>query len=74
MPGNLRDDMKARIEQLLKAPESDIMTITRIKIDEPEPARIHASVICEKCGERVMETRVRELNGKQFCIPCAENE
>jgi formylmethanofuran dehydrogenase subunit E len=71
MPENLGNNMKARLEHLLKAPESDIMTITRVKIDEPEPARIHASVICEKCGERVMETRVHVKEGKKLCIPCS---
>ena len=71
MPENLGDNMKTRLEQLLKAPESDIMTITRVKIDEPEPARIHTSVVCEKCGERVMETRVRVKEGKKLCIPCS---
>ena len=68
-----RDDRQARIEQLLKAPDSGLMDITGVKMNEPEPARIHRSVICERCGERVMETRVREKDGKKMCIPCAES-
>ena len=68
---NIREDRNTRIEQLLKASESDLMTISQVKIDEPEPARIHASVICEMCGERVMETRVRVVDGKNICIPCS---
>ena len=27
--------------------------------------------ICESCGEGVMETRTRQVDGKSICIPCA---
>jgi len=30
------------------------------------------TVICEFCGEGVMETRTRKIKGKTACIPCAE--
>lgn len=44
------------------------------EIDEPMPAkaRIHASIKCRRCGEGVMETRVRCYDGKELCPPCFE--
>jgi formylmethanofuran dehydrogenase subunit E len=38
----------------------------------PHPARIRPSIACESCGEPVMETRIRQLNGKNLCIPCSQ--
>ncbi len=37
----------------------------------PERARISASLVCEVCGEEVMETRIRRAGGRSACIPCA---
>lgn len=36
----------------------------------PRRARIHASVVCARCGEATMETRVRRLDGQELCLPC----
>ncbi len=36
----------------------------------PQRARIHASVICARCGEGAMETRIRRLGGRELCPPC----
>jgi formylmethanofuran dehydrogenase subunit E len=66
---NDREGMK---NYILEADESDIVTIRNVTIDEPEPAEILESVDCEICGEKVMETRIRELNGNRVCIPCSE--
>ena len=60
------------IEYLLRADESEILTLETVKIKEPEQARIHKSVKCDACGENVMETRIRDIKGKKVCIPCAE--
>lgn len=44
------------------------------EIHEPAPgmARIHASIPCARCGEGVMETRVRRYEGNELCLPCFE--
>jgi formylmethanofuran dehydrogenase subunit E len=39
----------------------------------PQKARILSSLICEKCGESVMESRTRRLQDQTLCIPCFEN-
>ena len=71
----LGDDPQARevfTRWLQDAPDEDIMDIQEVPIPEPELARIHQAVSCAVCGELVMETRVRVLNGKKLCIPCAD--
>jgi formylmethanofuran dehydrogenase subunit E len=38
----------------------------------PKMARILAPMVCESCGETVMETRTRHFGGQLLCIPCFE--
>jgi formylmethanofuran dehydrogenase subunit E len=71
-PARLRKDKKAFAEFILKAPEQELIKVTEVTIDTPEAARIRNSVICEGCSEPVMDTRVREIEGRRLCIPCAE--
>lgn len=72
VPKNVRKNRDQLINWLLSAPEEEVVSLKEVKIDEPEPARIMNSVECAFCGESVMETRTREINGKLACIPCAE--
>jgi len=55
---------------ILKADESELMTITPVSSPPPEEAKIHGSVRCAVCGEKFMASRGREKNGKIVCIPC----
>ncbi|MDT8420171.1 MAG: FmdE family protein [Desulfuromonadales bacterium] len=72
VPQELRSDRPARIKKILSADEPDLVSITRMTIAEPEPARIMDSQPCAGCGERVMSSRLQERDGKQLCIPCRE--
>jgi formylmethanofuran dehydrogenase subunit E len=72
VPESIRINRDQFINWLLTAAEEEIVSLREAHIDEPEPARIINSVVCEFCGEGVMETRTREINGKTACIPCAE--
>jgi formylmethanofuran dehydrogenase subunit E len=38
----------------------------------PQMARLIAPMVCESCGETVMETRTRHFGGQLLCIPCFE--
>jgi formylmethanofuran dehydrogenase subunit E len=71
-PEGLRNDRDAFSKWLLSAPQEDILSLERVSIPEPELARIRSSVLCAICGESVMESRVRQLNGRPVCIPCRE--
>ena len=71
---SLREDREVFIKWLLEADEAEIVSLHPVTIEEPEKARIMASVICEKCGEPVMESRTSLQQGKKICIPCSEKE
>jgi formylmethanofuran dehydrogenase subunit E len=68
------DDRQQWIEWLLAAPEEEVVQIEDISMPAPEYARIRRSATCARCGERMMETRTRLLEGEVVCIPCAERE
>ena len=38
------------------------------------PAKIRKSIPCAFCGEKVMESRITQLDGKPACIPCCEQQ
>ena len=57
---------------ILKADEKEIFTATPVSSPPPDEATIRSSVRCAMCGEKFMESRGREKNGKILCIPCFE--
>ncbi len=59
---------------ILKAAEQEIMQITPVAAPPPGEARIHGSVRCAACGEKLMESRARVKKGRIVCIPCFEKE
>jgi formylmethanofuran dehydrogenase subunit E len=71
MPEELRDDREARIRWILSAPEADVVSCCEVTVDVPPRAQLHHSLPCAACGEPVMETRLREVDGRLLCIPCA---
>lgn len=74
IPDNIRENRAKLTEWILSAPEESIVSVTSVTVAEPEPARIRKSIPCSFCGESVMETRVRNVNGMPACIPCAEKQ
>ena len=61
-----------KINLILTAPEKDTVQIEEINIPEPEYSRIFATVLCDSCGESVVENKTRMLDDKIVCIPCYE--
>lgn len=55
---------------LLEIDPEELFDVQPVDADPPAQARIHASVPCAACGENVMETRVRRLDGRELCQPC----
>lgn len=72
IPADVAGDRAARTEFILHAPPEQVLTLSEVTINEPERARSRPSVRCDRCGEEVMETRLREVDGQSLCIPCAE--
>jgi len=55
--------------------EADLVDLFEIKtpVDPvPNMVRILAPMVCESCGETVMETRILHFGGQLLCIPCFE--
>lgn len=65
-----REAHHARARDILARDPNDLFTVTELSEPPPLPARIHASIPCEACGEATMETRVRRLRGRELCQPC----
>jgi len=62
-----------RIEFILNASAEDLLEIRDVKIELPPSAEIRRSVICEICGEPVMDTRTVERDEKIICLDCAND-
>lgn len=73
VPRELRDDRPARIKKILTAAEQELVSVTRINIPAPAPARIMESEPCARCGERTMTSRLQTIDGNKVCRPCREN-
>jgi formylmethanofuran dehydrogenase subunit E len=72
--GKLWQKTRAAISKRIM--EADLMDLFEIKrpVDPvPKMARILAPMVCESCGETVMETRTRHFGGQLLCIPCFES-
>jgi formylmethanofuran dehydrogenase subunit E len=72
IPEDLRDDRNALARWILTVPAAKILSVERVSIPEPEPARIMDSIPCAFCGEDVMASRIRQWQGNPTCIPCCE--
>ena len=67
-----RELHEARARALLELPPEQLFKVEEVQAQPPRKARIHASLPCARCGENVMETRVRRFGGQQLCQPCFE--
>ncbi len=74
IPQSWKDDREKFTQWLLNAPLAEFLVVETVDMTDPEPARIFESIICESCGEGVMETRTRQMDGRTMCIPCAIKE
>lgn len=61
-----------KLRAVLEAPDDELLSVTRGPVELPPVARIHPSVTCAACGEKVMEPRARLRDGKVLCLPCSE--
>jgi formylmethanofuran dehydrogenase subunit E len=57
-------------ERLLALDLDDMFDVIPIVDGMPRPARILKSLVCEQCGESVMESRTRRFGGRTLCILC----
>ncbi len=58
----------------LQVPTQEQFKIEHTSVSLPDQAPIFQSVACSVCGESVMETRIRVMDGKPMCIPCSNRD
>jgi formylmethanofuran dehydrogenase subunit E len=74
IPEGLQENRSDFTRWILSATNDSILSVTPISIPKPEPARIMDSILCEFCGESVMESRIKQQHDKPACIPCYEKQ
>lgn len=57
---------------LLSAPFEEIFHLREPSFDMPHMAHRLPTIVCEDCGEGVMASRIRAVDGHRLCIDCAE--
>ena len=70
----LTESRAARTRRIMEADLKELFIVKPVEKPVPKKARVLASLTCEKCGEKTMETRTRRINGQTLCIPCFEVE
>ncbi len=56
--------------EILTRPLEEIFTVTSVDVTLPEPARIEPSIVCAKCGEPTMASKLVERGSQQICQDC----
>ncbi len=64
----------AKVRHILEMDERELMKVARLKEKLPPEAEIYRSLICDGCGEKVAEPKVRVKDGRLLCIPCMEGK
>ena len=70
LPEAVRADRTTSVDWILAAPQDALLTVRRVRLDPPAHAVLRHSVVCDACGERVMETKTHTVDGQTLCIPC----
>ncbi len=64
------DWRQEKIDYILNAPMEDLFDVQDEEIEIPPTAEIRKSVLCDNCGEPVMETRTVVRDGRTICLDC----
>ena len=68
----VQDRKKRKMKLVLEAEDAELFRVEEVALKMPAPAKIHQSMSCSRCGEKVMEPRLRQAGGEKLCIPCSE--
>ena len=60
------------IQLILNSQDEDFAKLEEVKIEIPPKAQLHENIICDAYGETAMETRIKLIDGKKYCLPCAD--
>jgi formylmethanofuran dehydrogenase subunit E len=59
-----------KIKAILKARDEELFMVKKERVPLPREAEILLSILCERCGEKVMESKAKIKAGKIICMPC----
>lgn len=63
--------LRAEMTRWLMTSElEEIYSVEEVSAAPPRRAMVLASLDCENCGEKTMESRTRRFGGRTLCIPC----
>lgn len=65
-------DRADRLKLILSLNDNELFDIKKVKQDLPERAEIYKSVECVICSEKTATNAIKVIDGKNFCIDCAE--
>ena len=69
VPADIADPL---VEMVSNAPDEMLFKIGEVFTYEwKEPMHTFESVVCDQCGEMVVERNARLKEGKALCIPCS---
>jgi formylmethanofuran dehydrogenase subunit E len=63
----IREEITATVMQ---ARFEDLFEVKPVQADPPAKARVLSSLICDACGEAVMESRMHEHQSRRLCLLC----
>ena len=72
MTGSGEESKEERIKRILESDVSDLFDIRMVDFNLPPKAVIFKTIQCARCGEGVMESKVRLSEGKTVCPDCFE--
>ena len=67
-------DNHKRARDIMEIPFQELFRITEVRESVPDYAPVKDSMICQQCGEAVMETKTRISKGRILCKTCFEKE
>ncbi len=73
-PTQVPDDVvQPLVDKVMNAPAEMILTVSEVvKYNWSEPKHSFNSIICEDCGEMVIEEYAENINGKMVCKDCVD--
>jgi formylmethanofuran dehydrogenase subunit E len=63
-----------KINAILNARDEELFMVKEERIPLPREAEILPSITCERCNEKVMESKAKVKSGKIVCMPCFDKK
>jgi len=70
----LKELSAAKVKEIMEADLEALFKVREASGPIPGKARILDGLLCDICGERTMETRIRRFMGQNLCLPCFRQE